>query len=227
MKSDQLTLFSSPPRSHPDDGIFISFEGIEGAGKSTQIHLFQSFLENAGYQVLLLREPGGTPTGEALRDIILNQTQGTLSPLTEAFIFAASRTELLNKKILPTLKKKKTVVIVDRYLDSSLSYQGAGRQLGIETILKIHQQAPLTTLPHKTFFLHITEETSYERQKQRGDQPDYFEKESQAFYQRIRKGFEQLISLFPQRIVKINAEKSPEKVHEKITQVWESFISEV
>jgi dTMP kinase len=195
-----------------------SFEGIEGSGKTTQIELLKSYLESKDYKVLCLREPGGTQFGEKLRQSILN-SETAIHPLAEAHLFAASRAQLISEKIVPFLKAPKHIVILDRYIDSSIAYQGMARGLGIETILDIHQHSPLDLRPCKTFYLDISLATSLERQSKRGNTKDYFEKEKESFYLSLIDGFTECIKRFPDRIQKINASASQETVHSDILKV--------
>ena len=209
MIDKNLTSYFSPPQT--EGSFFISFEGIEGSGKSTQIQFLKEKLEARGYKVLLLREPGGTPFGENLRQAILNSRE-SVSPLAEAMLFASSRAQLLESKILPALSQKNTIVIVDRYIDSSLAYQGIARGLGAETVLKLHRFSPLNTLPHISFYLKIGLDVSFERQKQRGNGKDYFERESEEFYCKLIEGYDLSAKLFPQRIVAVNGEQDQSTV---------------
>ncbi len=195
----KLSNYKSNNHSH-----FISFEGIEGSGKSTQIKKLKTSLEKRGYNVLLLREPGGSPFGEKLRTAILESTV-PLSPLAEAHLFASSRAQLLFEKILPFLDQEKSIVLLDRYIDSSFAYQGSARELGIETIIDLHSHYPLNIMPSKTFYLNIDLETSHKRQAARGQEKDYFEKENKAFYTKLIEGFETALKMFPERIVSIDA----------------------
>jgi len=160
-----------PNNFHPPaaKGLFISFEGIEGAGKSTQIKLLTEKLEKQGMNVLCVREPGGTRFGEKLRQAILHSTK-PLHPYSEALLFASSRGQLLHEKILPHLEKENSVIICDRYIDSSLAYQGLAREFGMDKILQIHSHSPLTTLPHLTFYIQISVECSFERQTTRNEE---------------------------------------------------------
>ncbi len=201
-----LTTFQAPTYSN---SLFLSFEGIEGAGKSLQIQKLQTFLEGQDYHVSIFREPGGTAFGEHIRTALLSSTI-PLHPLAEAMSFAASRAQLLQEKVLPLLKQPQQVVIMDRYLDSSLVYQGIGRGLGIQKVLELHQSFPLTLLPHKTFYLALDWELSQARQKQRGKGKDYFESQPQAFYEKLIEGYEQLVQLFPQRLCRLEADQKPE-----------------
>lgn len=193
---------------------FITLEGIEGSGKSTQVQNIKNYFENNGYTVTLLREPGGTYFGESLRSVILNSNE-KINPLSEAMLFASSRAQLLEQKILPKLKEPKNVVIVDRYIDSSFAYQGHARELGIDLIEDLHKHAPLNTMPDLTFYLKIDLNTSFKRQAQRGNNKDYFEKEKEEFYLKLIEGFDICAQKF-KRIKTIDATKSPDEVSHKI-----------
>jgi dTMP kinase len=197
-----LTPFYVAPET--PGSLFLSLEGIEGSGKSTQIRHLQSYLESLGYRVLCLREPGGTAFGEKLREAIL-KSETPLHPLAECHLFLASRAQLLNEKVLPFLLTPKSVVILDRYLDSTLAYQGNARQLSYETVLEIHKHHPLNLVPHRTYFLDISLEVSQDRQKKRGSEKDYFESEHNEFYARLIDGYRDMAKLFPHRIKTIDA----------------------
>ena len=203
---------------------FLSLEGIEGSGKSTQISLIEESLKERGYRVLLLREPGGTVFGEKLREAIL-QSKAPLHPLAECHLFLSSRAQLLEEKILPFLLVPKSVVILDRYIDSTLAYQGVARGLGLETVLTLHQIEPLNLLPHRSYFLDIGLETSLERQAKRGQEKDYFESEKAEFYEKLIRGYRQVSELFSERILKIDATKEVEAVSKIIKKDLEGFIS--
>lgn len=211
---------------HPETpgSFFLSFEGIEGSGKTTQLKEVEAFLKSKNKRVLILREPGGTVFGEKLREAILGSTE-PLHPLAECHLFLASRAQLLKEKILPFLLVPDSVVILDRYVDSTLAYQGFARGLGVETILTLHQHNPLNLLPHRTYFLDISLETSMERQRARGNQKDYFESEKQEFYQKLIDGYRTLAGMFPERILKINASVSPETVTAEIRNDLGKIIS--
>lgn len=206
------------------DSYFISFEGIEGAGKTTQINEVKSFLENKGYTVSQFREPGGSNIGEKLRQSILESPE-KLHPLTEAHIFCASRSELMAKSVIPLLEKPKNVVILDRFIDSSLAYQGMARGLGMQTILELHQHSPLNVMPHMTFYLDIDLATSMQRQKSRGNNKDYFEKENHDFYKKLIHGYEESAKLFPSRIKRVDASKPPSEVTKELLTLIEGLIN--
>lgn len=198
-----------------NNSYFISFEGIEGSGKTTQIKALQELLVADGYAVDVFREPGGTAFGEKLREAILSSPE-KISPMAEACLFASSRAQLLESKILPSLQERKKIVIVDRYIDSSLAYQGVARGLGLETILELHQRAPLNTVPHISVYLKIDLETSMERQKQRGSEKDYFEKEAAEFYQKLIQGYDEASAMFKERFLVIDGDRAPEEISREI-----------
>lgn len=213
-----LYRFPETPGSY-----FLSLEGIEGSGKSTQIKELENILQQKGYRTLTLREPGGTTFGEKLREAIL-QSSTPLHPLAECHLFLASRAQLLKEKILPFLLEPNSVVILDRYFDSSLAYQGYARGLGLETVMTLHQHHPLNLVPHRTYFLDIDLETSLERQNKRGQVRDYFESEKKEFYEKLIDGYRTLAEIFSGRILKIDASVSSEEVSELIKTDLEKLI---
>lgn len=206
-------------RYKSENSYFLSFEGIEGAGKSTQIVRFKQELERDGYNVLLVREPGGTVFGEKLREAIL-LSESPLDPIAEAHLFASSRAQLLFEKTLKHLEKDKSIVIYDRYIDSSIAYQGVARGLGVETILEIHSHYPLTSLPQTTFYIKISLECSLKRQAARNQEKDYFESENQNFYKKLIEGYEQSAQIFPERFAIIDGEKEIDEVYSQIWTKW-------
>lgn len=218
--SDILKKFVAvTPKHCHQSSYFFSFEGIEGAGKSTLINSFKEHLEKQGKNCLLLREPGGTSFGEKLREAIL-QSKAPLHPLAEAHLFASSRAQLLAEKILPHLAKPNSVVLLDRYIDSSLVYQGVGRKLGMETILELHQHFPLHLMPHKTFYLAIDANTSVQRQAKRGQDPDYFESEQITFTNSLIQGYEELQQLFSERLCQLDGAQAPQQLFAQLLQQW-------
>lgn len=224
MNTQNLSSIKSLYR-HPETpgSLFLSLEGIEGSGKSTQIKHIESFVKEKGLRVVTLREPGGTVFGEKLREAILN-SETPLHPLAECHLFLASRAQLLKEKILPFLLTPGSVVILDRYIDSTLAYQGKARRLGLETVLTLHQHDPLNLLPHRTYFLDINLETSMERQAKRGNAKDYFESQKQEFYQNLIDGYRELTTVFPDRIVKLDASVDEAQVWAKIKSDLEKII---
>jgi dTMP kinase len=200
------------------ESFFLSFEGIEGSGKSTQIQNLSIYFQSLGFDVLVLREPGGSVFGEKLREALLTSNV-PLHPMAEAFCFAASRSQLLTEKVIPHLNKKKSIVILDRYMDSSIAYQGFARGLGLETIAKLHEYPPLNQRPDLTIYLKIDLKTSEERQRLRGNEKDYFEKENQQFYQKLIDGYDACANHFPERIKTIDARQNQESVFQEIKKV--------
>jgi len=214
---DLLTKFRSPTTP---ESLFLSLEGIEGSGKTSQIKAIDEFLQSNGYRTLNLREPGGTVFGEKLREAVLSSSV-RLHPLAECHLFLASRAQILEEKILPfLLERPRSAVILDRYIDSTLAYQGKARKMGFETVLTLHQHEPLNLLPHRSYFLDIDLQTSLERQKSRGLVKDYFESEKADFYLNLIEGYREAQGLFPHRIVTIDAQKT-------ISQVTESILTDL
>ncbi|MGB0452436.1 MAG: dTMP kinase [Bacteriovoracaceae bacterium] len=203
---------------------FLSFEGIEGAGKSTQIAKLSLYLEEKGYRVLTLREPGGTSFGERLRSAILNSSN-EIHPLAEAHLFASSRAQLLHEVCLKELEKPGTIIIYDRYLDSSLAYQGHARGLGLDSVLRMHLSFPLHLVPHLTFYLRIPLETSIQRQALRNLPKDYFESRNEDFHRKLIEGYDQVAELFPSRIKQIQANVGEDQVYESIVEAVDNLIS--
>jgi dTMP kinase len=212
IQPDLLGQFRPP--AYPGS-FFFSFEGIEGAGKSTQILKLKEFLEEKKFRVIVLREPGGTSFGEKLRSAILNN-KSPLHPLAETFLFLASRAQLLDEVTLKELGVPNTVVIYDRYLDSTLAYQGVARNIGIKTILEMHKSFPLNLVPHLTLYLKISLETSLKRQEKRERDKDYFESQKNDFHQKLIDGFDFAAELFPQRIAVVNGGKNEDDVFHDI-----------
>ncbi len=217
MESISQKLISKFQAPDFKDSYMISFEGIEGAGKSTHINRLKEDLEKEGFTVYITREPGGTAFGEKLREAIL-QSEVPLDPIAEAHLFASSRAQLLKEFTLEKLKTPKTIVIYDRYLDSSLAYQGIARGLGISTILEVHSHYPLTTVPNLTLYIEISLETSKYRQGVRGNEKDYFESEKDAFYNKLIDGYMFASGIFKDRFAVIDGEHDKEEVYRQIKE---------
>ena len=202
---------------------FLSFEGIEGAGKSTQIVKIKEYLESKNFNVIVLREPGGTPFGERLRKAIL-ESEGDLHPLAEAHLFCSARAQLLNEVVLKELSEPNTVIICDRFLDSTIAYQGVARELGVENILKMHSLFPLNLVPHKSFYIRIDLETSLERQKMRNLPKDYFESRDNSFHSKLIEGYDYASELFNDRISIIDGSKNQDEVYLKLKSQIDELI---
>ena len=192
--------------------MFISFEGIEGSGKSTQIELLESSLKNLGHDVKKLREPGTTLLGERVREIFLEDTDETVDPITEAFLLYASRKHL-DQNILRKNLDKGFIVIADRYADATLAYQCYGKGLSMDFIDFIHKESKLLT-PDLTFYLDISAKKSKERISSR--KMDRMESESVEFFEKVRHGYLEIAKNNPSRIVCLDANKSIEELKTEI-----------
>ena len=192
--------------------MFISFEGIEGSGKSTQIDLLESSLKDLGHNVKKLREPGTTLLGERVREIFLEDTDETVDPITEAFLLYASRKHL-DQNILRKNLDKGFIVITDRYADATLAYQCYGKGLSMDFIDFIHKESKLLT-PDLTFYLDISAKKSKERISSR--KMDRMESESVEFFEKVRHGYLEIAKNNPSRIVCLDANKSIEELKTEI-----------
>ena len=189
--------------------MFISFEGIEASGKSTLMAAVERALRAEGHDVVVTREPGGTPIGDALRQILLNDPF-SVTPLSELLMMNASRSQLVSEVIRPALARG-AVVLCDRYMHSSLAYQGYGRELPIDFVRAVCNAATGGTMPDLVLLVDISPETSRKRLASRGDGHDRFEREDDAFHVRVREGYLE-IARTEERVVAIDGERAPEEV---------------
>ena len=202
--------------------MFITFEGPDGSGKSTVIKAVYERLINDGYSVILTREPGGTPIAEKIRDIILDNSNTALDARTEALLYAASRRQHLVEKIWPAIKEGK-IVLCDRFLDSSLAYQGEGRKLGIENILNVNLFATENTYPDLTLFFNISPEEGLKRvSKDKKRVADRLDNENANFHQVVYNGFLKVNSMYKDRIQVVDATKSLNEVIENAYKIIKS-----
>lgn len=198
-------------------GLFITFEGAEGSGKSTQIKKAAAYLKRRGRCVLLLREPGGTRVSEAVRAIILNRDYAEMAPETELLLYLAARAQIVREKILPALKKG-TVVICDRFEDSTLAYQGYGRGLSVKAIVQASRLFARCELqPNLTILLDIDPKEGMKR----GGRHDRMERQSDLFHRRVRRGFLSLARQNKKRFRVIDARQSIKIVASEIQKVLE------
>lgn len=197
-------------------GFFITFEGIEGSGKSSVSDFLYKYLSEIGFEVIRVREPGGTFVGEKVREILLNP-EIKLSPWTEVFLFLASRKELTEKIILPALKKGK-IVISDRYYDSTIAYQCFGRGLPYRKVIRMIKIATNELKPNLTFLLDIPPEVGLKRAS-KNSKPDRFEREKIEFHKKVREGFLKIAKRAPGRIKIIDATKSFEEVCAEVKEI--------
>jgi dTMP kinase len=193
-------------------GFFITFEGSEGCGKSTQIALLSESLRNAGHEPLLVREPGGTDAGEHIRHLLQHAREGeNLVPEAELLLFAASRAQLVREKILPALAAGR-VVISDRFLDSTTVYQGVARRIPAEDTARINGFAVARCLPDITFVLDLERSTSLERMRAGQRAPDRIERETEEFFEAVRQGYLHLAADHPDRVVLLDASIPPDEL---------------
>ena len=192
--------------------MFITLEGPEGSGKTTAVEAAVKALEAKGYQIVRTREPGGTPIAEQIRNVILDKANTNMDPRTEALLYAASRRQHLVEKVWPALKKGK-IVICDRYLDSSLAYQGGARGLGVDNILNVNLFATENTYPDLTLLFDITPEEGLKRIAANADREvNRLDLEKLEFHHKVRNTFLELAKRYPERFVIIDASKSREEV---------------
>jgi dTMP kinase len=190
--------------------MFVTFEGLDGSGKSTQADLLRHRLEADGREVVATREPGGTPLGEHVRELLLRGD--AMTPWSEAALFTAARAQLVEDVIRPALDRGADV-IYDRYLDSSLAYQGIARGLGIERVLQLSLEATGGLLPDMTFLLLVDPADS---QARLGADRDRIEREDDDFRARVDAAYRQLAELFPRRVVALDGSRTPDEIAEEI-----------
>lgn len=198
-------------RRLPPQGFFLTFEGPEGSGKSTQIRFAMNFLRKKGYPVLLLREPGGTETSEAIREVLLHKRLKAMGPETELLLYLAARAQLVREKINPSLQQGK-VVIVDRFEDSTAAYQGFGGGIPLKTIENFSRFVRGNLKPNLTILLDVETKAGLKRSG-RGDR---IEKKSIAFHEKVRKGFLTLARREPRRFFVVPPNLGIEEVRKRI-----------
>lgn len=190
--------------------MFISFEGIEGSGKSTVMAAIERALRAEGHEVVVTREPGGTPVGDASREILLHERDMAIGPLAELMLMNASRAQLVADVVRPALARG-AVVLSDRYIHSSLAYQGYGRGIRVDVVRTVCDAATGGLMPDLTLLIDVSYETSRSRLSERSASHDRMEREEEAFHRRIRAGYLE-IAKHDERVVRINGERAPEEV---------------
>ena len=194
--------------------MFITFEGGEGAGKSTAIKRIVEKLTSEGYEIVLTREPGGTPIAEEIRNVILDKKNTAMDPRTEALLYAASRRQHLVEKVIPALKEGK-LVLCDRFLDSSLAYQGGARGIGIDTVYNMNLFATEGMLPDLTILFDIKPEEGLARIAANSQREvNRLDVEKLTFHNKVRDSFHELAKKFPEIFVIVDASKTPDEVFE-------------
>lgn len=218
----------SLPRQ-PEDrvGLLISFEGVDGSGKTTQARRLAEVLRQAGRPVVLTREPGGTPLGEQFRRILLQPPPppaASLTPRAELFLYLADRAQHWQEVVEPALQSRQ-VVISDRFIDSTLAYQGVARGFGIETLIEVHQKLGLLRWPDCTVLLDVDPRLGLQRKRRQAQAAgpaaplaewSRFEREDAAFHQAVAEGYRRLADMFPGRIVVVPADADPDTVFQRV-----------
>lgn len=204
-------------------GYFISFEGLDGAGKTTQMEMLGRWLEQQGIAYVRTREPGGTPLGSEIRHLLFQRPELTITPLAEAFLFQADRAQHFETLIVPALAEGK-VVVSDRCFDSSIAYQGAAQGVGTELVAQLSQIATQGHAPDLTIFLdlaptQVQARTSLSAGKR--EEQSRFDRASEQFHSKLRQAFLALAQASPQRIKVIDAAQTPEQVHQNIIALVE------
>ncbi|MBA4537467.1 dTMP kinase [Bacillus aquiflavi] len=205
-------------------GIFITVEGPEGAGKTTIFRKLGEYLLEEGYQVLMTREPGGIAIAEQIREVILDKENTTMDARTEALLYAAARRQHLVEKVKPALESRE-IVLSDRFIDSSLAYQGYARGLGINEVLSINQFAIGDMMPDLTLYFDIEPEIGLERiSLHKGREINRLDLEKLEFHKKVHEGYHILLNQFSERIVKIDASKAVEEVYNETKTILMNFI---
>jgi len=203
-------------------GIFISFEGIDGVGKSTQADRLEEYLKERGRKVIRTLEPGGTELGQEIRHLLLHR-KGDVDARAEALLYAADRAHHVATKIRPALEAD-TDVITDRYLDSSVAYQGAGRVLGAEEVRDLSIWATRGLLPALTVLLDLDAESARDRRNSTGDAPDRLEREKLDFFEAARNAYLSLAAAEPERFLVLDAKQTPDELQSQIRARIDSLL---
>ena len=206
-------------------GLFITLEGLDGSGKTTQIKRLAAWMAKRGMEVIQTRQPGGTPTGDRIREILLDARSGSLSPLAEMALMFADRAQAIAEVIEPALAAGR-IVLCDRFTDSTEAYQGGGRELGSEAVLALHRLLCGNLQPDLTLLLLPSLEASLARARRRNDRVEQqtgtnegrFEKEQDAFYRRVWQKYREIATREPQRVVLIEGDLTVDEVHEQVVE---------
>jgi len=208
-------------------GRFITFEGLDGCGKSTQLALASELLRRLGYSVTATREPGGTPVGQKIRDVVVNASPGSVSPLTELALMFAARAQHIEQVILPALQRGE-VILCDRFTDSSVAYQGYGRGVALDTIRALDGLLCQGARPDLTLLLDVDAQKSLRRTAARNwearQQDSRFEKEGMEFFERVRKGYLEIARQQPERVKIVDGSGSIAEVQEAVRRIIEEFL---
>ena len=200
-----------------DKGFFITLEGCEGSGKSTQLKKLQDYLTQSGKSFVFTREPGGTPIAEQIRKVILDGNNTEMTDETEALLYSAARVQHIKEKIIPS-KNQGKIVLCDRYIDSSFAYQAYARGLGMDFVKGVNRYAVENCMPDLTFFFDITPEDAFAR-KGGADKDDRLEQSGLEFHKKVYDGYKELAKEYPERIAVINANRTPDEIFSEVVQI--------
>lgn len=200
-----------------EKGLFITFEGGDGSGKTTQINLLSVYMKSKGIDIITVREPGGVPISEKIRDLILDNRNTDMNDITEMLLYAASRAQLVSQVILPAINSKKCV-ICDRFVDSSYVYQGLARGVGIDIVKTVNDIATQKLIPDITFFMDVDPNAAIKRRLKAGS-PDRLEMENITFHQKVYEGYVKLAKMYPDRIKRINGSLEIEEAFLQIKKI--------
>lgn len=202
-------------------GKFLCLEGPDGSGKSTQIELLKEYLQEKGYECIITREPGGTVIGEKIRNLILDPAHKEMSDVTEMLLYAASRAQLMKEVVAPAIDQGK-IVLSDRFVDSSIVYQGIARNLGMETVALINKPGIGEYRPDKVLYLDISEEEGIRRKKAQ-KKLDRMEQESIDFHHMVSEGYRTVLSKRDD-VIRIDAEKNVEEIQRSIREIVDNLL---
>lgn len=204
-------------------GLFITMEGPDGSGKSTQIELLRDYLSGKGYDIIVCREPGGTKISEAIRQVILNKDFTEMGYMTEMLLYAAARAQLVEEVIRPALKERK-IVLCDRFVESSAVYQGIARGMGIDLVYEVNGYAIGDTMPDLTIMIDIDAETGISRKRKQAEL-DRMEREAMDFHKKVAEGYREIAKQDLDRIQIVDGRGSIEDIHRQITAAVDKIIS--
>ncbi|HSN65063.1 MAG TPA: dTMP kinase [Fusibacter sp.] len=197
--------------------MFITVEGPDGSGKTTQLQLLVRSLTEKGYEVVVTREPGGTKVGNSIREVLLSPEHDEMTPRVEMMLYAASRAQNIDQVIRPALKRG-AIVVCDRFVDASIAYQGYGLQYDLNQILSLNEWATAGIKPDLTFLFDLTPDQASRRMKDRG-QLDRIESRDESFHQRVYDGFKKILEQHPDRMVRIDANATIEMIQDEVLDI--------
>ncbi|MCQ2466374.1 MAG: dTMP kinase [Clostridia bacterium] len=205
-----------------DRGLFITFEGIDGSGKSTQFNLLKEYLEQKGVDYIVVREPGGTTIGEKIREILLNKKNDKMVSRAELLLFEAARAQIVEEKIKPSLEAG-TTVLCDRFFDSTIAYQGYARDLGLDRVMDLNMYATDGLEPDVTFLINVTPEEALRRRGVRGEADDRMEALGMGFQAKVANGYHEAAKRYS-RIKVIDGHRTPDEIFEDIKSSYEALL---